>query len=771
MAARSTRSVAAAVLALGIAAIAHAGQPSGRIEGVVMDQQTRRPIAQAIITVSGATASGTTGGDGRFALTEVAPGVKTLRVEAEGYVPLVYPELAVPHDQPVALVLEMAQAARYEEAVRVTAGPAPLVSAASARGVTGEEIRRSAGSFGDVQRFLQTLPGQAPGGDVRNDLVTRGGSPAENLTLVDGFEVPSLNHLSTMGTTGGLVTVLNNELVQDATFLSGGLPAQYGNRLSSALDLRLREGNRSRPAFQLDVNFAGVAAVGEGPLGQRGSWLASVRRSHLDLFVNAAGAESIPAMSAFTVKVAYDLGPRDRVWALGLGGRDSVLFNADEDAPDEPDFVSVDHAAWRTVAGVAWQRLFGSAAFGVLSVSDAAHGFDVEVRDGLVGNNDVVMTDRSNSGETTIRYDLSWQAGRRWSLQGGGAWKDLHRRFAIDQPHGVSTPYSTTPRDTVPGVVLAQDAWSWIASGHGRASGPIAPRTTMTAGVRVDTFRVLRATTISPRAGLDVRASRTLGVGISAGRYAQQPDLAAILARPENRGLRPMRADDLVVGARWEPGPSALLSVSAFTKRYRDYPVGLQYPTLTLANHGADFDSSETLLLPLVSTGRGRARGIEVLAKRRLTDRAYGQAAYTWSSVEHAGTDGVIRRGAFDTTHVLTALAGRQFGSHWQASGRFTFSTGRPWTSPLMPESYDQNRWIYDTSAFNAGRLPAFHRLDLRVDRQFQYRRAQMLVFADIQNVLGHDAVIEYLWNQRERRVDTARQLGVLPVIGLNVKF
>jgi len=76
--------------------------------------------------------------------------------------------------------------------------------------------------------------------------------------------------------------------------------------------------------------------------------------------------------------------------------------------------------------------------------------------------------------------------------------------------------------------------------------------------------------------------------------------------------------------------------------------------------------------------------------------------------------------------------------------GRFTFSTGRPWTPPLMPESYEQNRWIYDPSAFNAGRLPSFHRLDIRVDRQ---------------------------WNQRERSVDTARQLGVLRVIGLNVKF
>jgi hypothetical protein len=90
---------------------------------------------------------------------------------------------------------------------------------------------------------------------------------------------------------------------------------------------------------------------------------------------------------------------------------------------------------------------------------------------------------------------------------------------------------------------------------------------------------------------------------------------------------------------------------------------------------------------------------------------------------------------------------------------------------PLMPDSSDQNRWIYDTSAFNAGRLPAFHRLDLRVDRQFRYRRAQVLVFADIQNVLDHRAVIEHVWNQRLRTVDVARQLGVLPILGVNVKF
>lgn len=160
-----------------------------------------------------------------------------------------------------------------------------------------------------------------------------------------------------------------------------------------------------------------------------------------------------------------------------------------------------------------------------------------------------------------------------------------------------------------------------------------------------------------------------------------------------------------------------------------------------------------------------------MFGRRRLTGRTYGQVAYTWSSVAHAGNDGVLRRGAFDTTHVLTAIAGRQMGSRWQISGRFSLSTGRPWTRPLMPESHDQNRWIYDTPVFNAERLPAFHRVDLRVDRRFRYRRAQWLVFADIQNVLDHRAAIAHVWNQRRRTMDIERQLGILPVVGVNVKF
>ena len=80
-----------------------------------------------------------------------------------------------------------------------------------------EEVRRSAGSMGDVNRLVQALPGLAALGDLRNDLVVRGGSPSENLTLVDGIEVPTVNHFPTTGTTGGVVAMLNNELIDDAS--------------------------------------------------------------------------------------------------------------------------------------------------------------------------------------------------------------------------------------------------------------------------------------------------------------------------------------------------------------------------------------------------------------------------------------------------------------------------------------------------------------------------------------------------------------------------
>ena len=746
---------------------------TGSIEGSVVDRDTRRPVHGAVVVIEGTALHIATAADGRFVLGNVPAGIQALRVEAAGYVPASLAELRVSPARAVAVVVELTIADGLHERVLVEApatAPPPAVTS-SHHGVAAEEIRRSAGSLGDVNRLVQALPGLAVVGDLRNDLVTRGGSPSENLILVDGIEVPTISHFSTSGTTGGVVSMINSELIADAGFFAGAFPAAYGNRLSSVLDIHLRDGNRSRTELEVDVNFAGAAAVGEGPIGGRGSWIAAARRSFFDMFARSAGgdvADSLPRMSAFTGKVAMEPGGRDRFWLIGVGGSDAIHLAGDAENLDEPDLLTIDNRAWRVTAGGGWQRLFGKAAFGVLTLSESRSHYHVDVRNGALAGA-LQFRDRSNEGETTVKYDLSWQPAAAVIVTGGASWKRLSRDLVVAQPIGVSMPFSIEPPDGTPGVDRTIEASATIRSGYGDLTLRAHPRLRLTAGARLDSYTPLRDLRLSPRAGAEWRVSPRFAVSAGAGRFHQHPDLTAVTSRVDNAALAPMASDHAVAGAAFEPHRGLRVTVEAYRKRYHAYPVSVDYPAMTLANAGAGFEI-EHLLLRLASHGRGRIHGLEFLLKQQWTSRFYGQAAYTLSRTEHAALDGVLRRGAFDTPHVLSLLGGHRFGP-WTASGRFTFASGAPYTPPLLPASADQNRWIHDLDRVNAERLDAFHRLDVRIDRAFRWRRGLITAFVDVQNLYDRRGVIGYEWNEKTRAPHRVTQLGVLPVLGVNVEM
>lgn len=747
---------------------------NGWFEGTVTDQATRRPVSAAVVRIDATGAYTVTSSDGRFKIDDVPSGVQTLRVEASGYEPASSQELKVSPRRATTVAFEMTPSPQLRELVTVTAtseARPPGVTTSSV-GIASEEVRRTAGSLGDINRFVQSLPGIAAVGDIRNDLVARGGSPVESLIRVDGFETPTLSHFSTVGSTGGIVTLLNNELLADATFLAGGFPVNYGDRLSSVLDVRLREGNRTRHAFEADVNFAGASLVGEGPIGAQGSWMASVRRSFVDLFANSAGIKSVPEMSAYTFKGVYDIGQRHKIWALALGGNDRVDFNMDDHDPDEPDFIGVEQRGARITFGFGWQHLLWSQAFGVLSLSSSGAKYEIDMRDRqLIGDN-LILRDHSGESASTVKYDLSWQASTLWSIRSGLSAKALTRELDLSQPRGLETPYSVRPREETPGLTLNFTATSAVTGAYVEASGQVLPRTTLTGGVRMETFEALDGAVVAaPRGGLDVRLSPTLRVSLSGGRYHQHPELVAVVAVPENAALKPMQSDHLVTGVRYEPRPGLLVSAEVYRKWYRSYPVSLQYPQLTLANHGSEFNTSDLLLLPMASAGKGHVQGLEFFLKKRLNGGLYGQIAYSLSQVKQAALDGVLRRGSFDTPHVFTVVGGYQLGNRWELSGRFSVASGRPYTPPLLQPSIDQNRLVYDLDRFNAERLPTFHRLDVRIDRKFRMFGRSTSLFADIQNIYNHQSVIEYSWDQKSRGLFAEKQLGILPVVGINVEF
>lgn len=166
---------------------------TGVVQGSVRGVQTQRPIPSATIAVEGTTLSTTADADGRFTIAGVPVGVIALRVDAAGYAVLSRAEVYVTRGRIAVVTLELLPAENFRDQVTVTAsvfGQSPGV-ATSAYSVVYDEVRRSAGSIGDLSRHLQSLPGLVLNTDQRNDLIARGGSPAENVTRVDHFDVPT----------------------------------------------------------------------------------------------------------------------------------------------------------------------------------------------------------------------------------------------------------------------------------------------------------------------------------------------------------------------------------------------------------------------------------------------------------------------------------------------------------------------------------------------------------------------------------------------------
>jgi|CXWL01.1.fsa_nt_gi hypothetical protein len=305
-----------------------AAQP-GVLTGRVVDRLTREGISDAQLEVAGTPLRARSGVAGRFTLQGVTPGTVTLRVIAVGYTPMLLRDIAVGSGRPVTLLVEL-EPRPIDLGTLTTAVAARdnLGQGGSASTLGRDETRRAPGVQEDIVRAVALLPGVGVTSPGRNDLVVRGGSAAENLFLLDGLEVPNINHFGSQGATGGPVSLLPIDLVRGAAFTSAPPSAAYGDRTASATAITLREGNEERWAGQVNFSATGIGAIAEGPIGN-GSVLFGVRRSYLDLLFRALDFSFLPTYYDATLKATQRLGTREQLTLLALGSRDDIAFLTD----------------------------------------------------------------------------------------------------------------------------------------------------------------------------------------------------------------------------------------------------------------------------------------------------------------------------------------------------------------------------------------------------------------------------------------------------------
>jgi hypothetical protein len=742
----------------------------GAITGRVLDKTTKEPVVGATAKVVGTELGAVADVNGKFTIQNIPVGTYQVKVSAVGYESTIRTDVVVATARPYILVVELAEKSVEGQEVEIVADyfkRRKADSPTSEQSFSYEEIRRLPGGFEDVVRAVSTLPGVSVASAGRNDLLVRGGAPSENLFLIDGIEVPNINHFGTQGFGGGPISFVNLDYVREVNFSTGGFGVKYGDKISSVVSLDLRNGREDRTGGKLNLSASQFGFNIEAPLSRDGQYLFSARRSYLDLIFKAAGFSFVPEYYDFLGKVTYNLGGGNEVSALGIGVINNVrLFN---DTPEKRFDNSrlLDNTQYQFIGGVTWRKVFKD---GVVSTTLGRTRVDYrfQQRDSL---QNPFFRNNSIEDEFNLRSDVTLALSKATELSFGVQAKTIG--FDADVFLKAQGTDSLIVDRQLRDRFAKGATYFQLLQRFGRL--------TATLGGRVDYFDGINQKFYpAPRGSLSYALTDKITLSASAGRYTQSPSYIWLVAEEANRNLKNIQTNVFIVGVEHIAQPDVKFSIEGYYKQYGNYPASLNRPFFVIANTGAGFGGDEDGfasfgLEPLVSLGKGRAYGVEFFVQKKLSETPYyGIASLTIGKSEFQGVDGVFRPSNFDQRVIFSLSGGYRFDEKWELGVKFRYASGRPFT-PVGADgdrSFAFRRTNIDPNLFNSQRLPDFHALDVRVDRRWPFSTWTLITYLDIQNIYNRRNENPPRWNPRENQVERAGgQIGLLPSIGINAEF
>jgi outer membrane cobalamin receptor len=762
-----------ALLSAGVSADRLVAQevPQGTILGRVVGV-TGEPVPSTLVEILDTDLTGISDGRGQFAIRGIAPGAYTLRAGALGYRPVLLSNVIVGSGKPLTVRIELPTQPIQLEAIEVAPSfftESARESPANTRTLDAVDTRRTPGVIEDVVRSVSLLPGVAVTSPGRNDLAVRGGAPYESLFIVDGVEVPNINHFGSQGSTGGPLSLINIEFVRETEFASGGMAVRYGDRTASVTDIRLREGSTEGLSGTLNVSATGAGAILEGPIGSSGSFLFSARRSYLDLLFNAAGFSFVPRYWDFQLKTSHRLSGRDGLSFLFVGALDDISFNNEDEDDIYDNSRTLAPNIQQYFAGLTWDRLFAGSRLEV-SVGRTFTSFET-TQTLFTDPPETILKNFSDEGENGLRVEWATDPARRLSWTIGNSLK-----FASDLTYEVEVAGEVrTDQNGEPQALAVDTSFTAFRNAtYAEASIRASDRIRITGGLRADYYDFVDdGFRLSPRIGATWQVASSTSLRGSLGRYVQPPSYIWLIGDPGNPGtLTPIVSDQVTLAVEQLLRPDLRLQLEGYYKSYDDYPARVFRPQAVLSPSGFE-DATNDIpfgLEPLLSIGTGSSYGAELFLQKRLSEiPLYGLLSLSLSRSEYASIEGVDRPGTYDTRFIGSISTGWRINPKWEVSGKFRIATGLP-TTPFITTGPDTGQ--RDWSRYNEGeRYPTFNALDLRVDRRFSFRTWQLEVYVDVQNVYNRNNISAVRWDPRTNEPEFNESIGVLPTLGINVEF
>ncbi|MCD4708551.1 MAG: TonB-dependent receptor [Candidatus Sabulitectum sp.] len=745
--------------------LAFAESSAGSISGRVLARTTLDPLPGAFVVIDGTSLGEITDAQGLFLIPEVPVGGYTVRVTSVGFYAQMKPDVIVKPERITQVEFNLDYSVLEGGVIHVTPDyfTEDKSEPVSRTELSGEQIRRSPGSAGDVSRVIAALPSIAKVDDQYNGMAVRGGNPMENGVYIDNTEVPNVNHFPRQGTSGGGLGIVNTDLIRDVKFSAGGFSPAFGNRLSSIMEIGIREGNREEFDGQVDLSMSGFGTVLEGPFDEgRGSWLVCTRRSYVDLLRHITDIDALPVYSDFQTKSVYDVNTGHRLSLSGVGAKDFVDYTHEQAYEDGNDNFGITDN-WNITCGLGWRWIWAGEGFSNTTLSLNGIHYGGDYFETLTENIQAVQ----NSTENTVRLRNvnTWQVSRKLSLEFGLESSFSRNRF--DNFYAADTNYSG---EAIPELLVNRRASSLTGGFFGSGSYSTTPEITLTAGCRIDCGDFSGRTLFSPRGSVCWEPEKGTALSAAVGIYRQSLPSELTSRSEEFACLESPKAFHTIIGFRDLLSNDTKLQLEAYLKTYSAFPFDPEQPGFFIfdgVSSEQDLYSFETL----ASGGEARSAGVEATLRKQLVNGLYGMISGSFSVSEYRNPGQEWRRRIFDNRWTGTVEGGYRFDEKWELSGRWLFAGGRPYTPLDIEASQEQNRTILDSSQINARRYPCYSSLNLRVDRRFYFQESSLVCYLSVWNVLNRRNVTVTYWNRIENKEDNICQWGLMPIFGLEYEF
>lgn len=764
-----------------------AGAQTQTIRGLITDTDSKYPMIGVTVIVldTDPILGGVTDVNGLYEIKNVPVGRVSLKINFIGYKEIYIKEQLLEIGKELIINTSIEEDVEAMDEIVIVAQRERVINneaaVSSVRTFDVQETRRYAGSRNDIARMASNYAGVSNADDSRNDIVVRGNSPVSLLWRLEGVDIPSPNHYNSFGSTGGPVSILNNNNLSNSDFITSAYPAAYGNTVSGVFDLQMKKGNGFTREFTGQIGFNGFELGAEGPFNKNSnaSYMVNYRYSTLGIFkalgVDFGTGAAIPQYQDLTFALDFPTKNAGTFKLFGLGGISEIHFEPVEETDSEGNlFTTADlkNNAKMGVVGLKHTYYFNPKTYLSTTVASSYRNSEVVI-DSLDNNPvDQSLEDiRQNQSQTTYSINTKWvskiNAKNKIEVGANLNYYDVSFQDSLREDDGSWFKYS----DAEGGTLLSQLYTQYQIKFNDRFR--------VVAGLHFQNLELTKKSVIEPRLGVQYNAGVNTNLTFGYGLHSQiQPLIANYFqfrGYPSNTniGIGFTKSHHLSAGLEQGLGNRLHLKLEGYFQYLYEVPIQSVPSSYSILNSGTSF--AFELKPNLVNEGFGRNYGLEVTLEKMFSKSYYFLITGSLFESKYQASDGIWRNTAFNNKYILNTLGGKEFkigkNAVLTADIKLIFSGGRYYTPIDLNQSITEGRAVYvDSEAFSL-QYDAYFRTDFKIGFRIDMKRISQEFLIDFQNITNRDNIFEQYFNASTGTIDIRNQLGLFIIPQYRILF